>query len=212
MFIYQVYGVTFSTEQPFHIPLIPGNEPVDVALHIQPATSIEKARLEQCEPVNLTRVQTPDGLEWVHIFHMDDQYALQFTDYVDFWVSPTSITAYIQQLNDEMTLQMLFLGSVLALWLYQQGRFGLHASSISMHDHALIFSAYNHSGKSSLAASCLLAGYALLADDFAGLHQHNGINEVQPGFPQIKMWEDQAALFFEDTSVLCIAEHHARLP
>ncbi len=66
---------------------------------------------------------------------------------------------------------------------------------MAIDDKAVLFSAYNHSGKSSLAASCLQAGHALLADDYAAIELLNQSYVVQPGYPLMRMWFDQAEYF-----------------
>jgi hypothetical protein len=60
---------------------------------------------------------------------------------------------------------------------------------------AVAFVGRQGDGKSGLAAALLQAGGSLLSDDLAALSRRGEEIFVQPGFPQMRMWPDEAAFF-----------------
>ena len=203
---YCVYGISIASDYPFQYPLIRTNKPADVVFSCttKPPAKVPKSVLSQD---NILTVKTPHCQRTVFVSELaDDSYVLQFRDYLVFWVRPDSITAYIQNLPDPSILEMLFFGPALALWRFTHGLLGLHAAVTAIDDKAIMFSAYNKSGKSSLAASCLQAGHALLADDYAAINQVDGSYYVEPGYPLMRMWEDQAAYFTKKTKFQVIKQ------
>jgi hypothetical protein len=66
---------------------------------------------------------------------------------------------------------------------------------------AVAFLATSRSGKSSLAAELLRAGAALLSDDLLALELSEGVWRALPGYPQMRLWPEQAARY------LCEASH-----
>jgi hypothetical protein len=101
------------------------------------------------------------------------------------------------------TFRLPLLGVVMGILLHQRGYFTLHASAVSMDGAAVAFIGEKRAGKSTLAAALQGRGHSLLTDDIAALGiGDNGRIDVQPSFPQIKLWPESASALGHDLSAL----------
>lgn len=88
-------------------------------------------------------------------------------------------------------VRVFLLGSALAAVLHARKIMVLHAGVIETKFGAVLFMGDSGAGKSTLAAAFLKRGYAILADDKAGIVlDANGIAEVLPGFPRLRLTKD----------------------
>jgi len=84
---------------------------------------------------------------------------------------------------------------VLPYWQERSGFTTIHASAVTIDNEAIAYLATNHGGKTSLAASHMLAGFPLLTDDLLVLKEECDLFWAQPGYPQMRMWPEQANYF-----------------
>ena len=96
-------------------------------------------------------------------------------------------------LPDEVRLYLL--GPVLSFALGLLGIPSLHASAVSVKGEGAAFVGTVRGGKSTLAASFLEAGYSLLTDDILPLRWTDNLIWANPGYPQMRMWPDEAKYF-----------------
>jgi hypothetical protein len=89
----------------------------------------------------------------------------------------------------------LIAGAVCALVHELRGVPCLHASAVAFGDRALALMAASGTGKSSLAAQLVSSGGALLCDDIVPLQLGPGGCCVVPGYPQVRLGPEAAALF-----------------
>ncbi|MFU8889421.1 MAG: hypothetical protein ACNA8N_12550, partial [Trueperaceae bacterium] len=83
----------------------------------------------------------------------------------------------------------------LAFWLERAGWPALHASSVVVDGSAIAFLSSHGGGKTSLAATMLRLGYPLGSDDLVALTPMGGTFLARPGYPQMRMWPEQAGHF-----------------
>ena len=75
--------------------------------------------------------------------------------------------------------------------LQQRGVTVFHASAVETGAGTVLFAGRSGSGKSSLLAALVERGYAMLADDTAGVVlDSNGRPVALPAFPRLKLWAD----------------------
>jgi len=105
---------------------------------------------------------------------------------------------------DEDRLRLFILGAVMGVILHQRGFLVLHASAVALEGEAIAFIGHKRWGKSTMAATLHDRGHSLIADDVVALDvQPQHPVQVQPAFPQIKLWPD---------AVTCIGKTPADLP
>jgi hypothetical protein len=191
---YRLYGVTLACDRPLAHRLAPGTGSPDLSLTFEDASRAcphgphegpvytSPHRTEADDPVlRLSRAPSCDLLYFAGVgaFHVGARQIVCRT--------ATPAHPYIP---------IHFLGTVMAFWLERAGFLTLHASAIVLPSgRAIGFLSDSGSGKSALAAQFLLAGDALLTDDILVLDQRGDRLTGRPGYPQMRLWPDQADHF-----------------
>lgn len=155
------------------------------------------------EPPDLDRAECVYAAERADsgLFRLKDAYVFRFAGAVDFYVTPARITYSLHDPFYAYGIELWLLGTVLAFWLEWQGRPALHASAVVVDGQAVGFVASNRGGKSSLATALMECGYPLLSDDILALAVDDAVYG-QPGYPQMRMWPEQAAHFVDEAGAL----------
>lgn len=94
------------------------------------------------------------------------------------------------------------LGPALAFVLKLRGITCLHASAVAIDGRAVAFVGPAGAGKSSAAAAFARAGYPVLTDDVAPLHDRGTRFEIQPAYPRVRLWPDSAEALFGSPEAL----------
>lgn len=81
---------------------------------------------------------------------------------------------------------------VLGFCLRLRERACLHASAVVVGDGALLFSAPSGHGKSTTASYFALRGHVVVADDISVLKASDGLVQVEPGYPHLRLWDKSA--------------------
>jgi len=100
-----------------------------------------------------------------------------------------------KQVSSE-SYQAYLLGQALSFALVKQHLEPLHATTVVVDGEAVAFLGSNAFGKSSLAASCLAAGFRLLTDDLLVLRDSPRGVLAYPGPPRIKLFSKVATRVF----------------
>lgn len=95
---------------------------------------------------------------------------------------------------DPQVIALYLTGPILAVLLCQRGTLVLHGSSVRVEGGAVAFLGQSGDGKSSLAAAMHARGHAILADDITAVDVDGESVVARPGFPQLKVSPDVAAL------------------
>ena len=91
----------------------------------------------------------------------------------------------------EAAQRVFLLGSALAACLRQRGILTLHASAVATERGAMLFAGHSGLGKSTLLATLVERGYAMLSDDVTGIVLHAaGRPTALPAFPGVRLWAD----------------------
>ena len=98
---------------------------------------------------------------------------------------------------EERLLRLSLLGPAFALLLHQRGFLVMHASVVAHGDTAVAILGKSGWGKSTIAGALYAKGYDLVADDVAAVQMDQEGASVLPGFPQVKLWPEAAALLGE---------------
>lgn len=95
------------------------------------------------------------------------------------------VEPYKKEIDKEVRLFLL--GSAFGALFLQRGLLPIHGSAIQFGHSTSIFTGLSGAGKSSIAAWFVQQGYQILADDISVI---NHSLEVEPGFPNMKIWKD----------------------
>lgn len=96
--------------------------------------------------------------------------------------------------------RFLVMGFALGMLLHQRGLLALHASAVAVDGEVAAFIGWKGMGKSTMAAALHGRGHPLVTDDLLALTLDAGDAgiRVRPGFPQLKLWPDAAAVSLGD--------------
>lgn len=198
---YRLYGLILASSYPFVTPLPVASGPPDVTFTCVAASP-------RPVPWSLRPMSSPsasDTDEPAFALHrLDDCDVMHFAGLADFFLWPDRIVCHLFDPTYSYMVELLLIGVVLAHWLEGRGMIALHASTVVAEDRAIAFAAHRESGKTSLAISFLKAGDALLADDFLALQPVNGQLVAHPGYPQMRLWPEQAERFGLDPTQLSL--------
>ncbi len=99
-------------------------------------------------------------------------------------------------------VRLFLLGSAFGALIHQRGLLPFHGSSVKIDDAAIILSGLSGAGKSTLAAAFKQKGYQVLSDDISVISFSDDRPFVNPGFPQMKLWNDSIQKLGENPSNL----------
>jgi hypothetical protein len=100
--------------------------------------------------------------------------------------------------NDDKSIRVFLLSTVLAALFIQRGLFPLHAGSVNINGKGVLFSGISGAGKSSMVTGYYKNGFSILNDDVSLISEIDNKLMVIPGFPRIKLWVDTLKAFNEE--------------
>jgi hypothetical protein len=209
VFKYSVYMLTIASDSRF--PELAGRElpPGEAAPEVEIVLRRRRGiRANVSEFVQ--RMTLAGGTPWLDCAKFAEGYVLRFVDYADFIVSRNGsrIECCSSSPGVSMTtIRHLVLDQVFPLVLNLRGRESIHATAIVTGRGACAFTGPAGAGKSTLAASFMLAGFMTLGDDCLGLSDAHGIRAI-PAYPGLRLWSDAAsALKVDDRAANEIAPY-----
>jgi hypothetical protein len=193
MQIFEVYAISLGSNFPFTTQLSKGRGAPNLTFSFCPSS--ENAALPSQSCVYKSPFQTVEGKPAVHLYRLADHEVLRFTGVVDFHLWPDRITGHPAAPDREPLIEIHLLGPVLSYWLEKREVSMLHASAVAVGDRAAGFISSHGGGKSGIVAALMQAGGALLTDDILPVEERDGIFLGRPGYPQMRMWPDEAEHF-----------------
>ena len=166
-------------------------------------------------PVYASSARHDSGGSLFYVYRQGGLHVLRFTEAADLYIWPQEIVCHLLDPANDYMVEIYLLGFALSVWLELQGIPALHASAVVVEDRAVGFLAANSGGKSSLAAALMQAGHPLLTDDILPVERRQEAFWGRPGYPQMRMWPDQAQHFlgyYEDLDIVHPAYPKRRVP
>jgi hypothetical protein len=145
-------------------------------------------------PVYVSPLRDAQGRSLGCLYRGEEGETFRFSRAGDFRVRSNQIEVYMS-VPDQEFAEIRLLGPVLSYWLEKQGIPTLHASSVVVDGLATAFLSKSGGGKTGLAAAMMQAGFPLLTDDILPVEDRNGTFLARPGYPQMRMWPDEAEHF-----------------
>jgi hypothetical protein len=123
-------------------------------------------------------------------------FKLRYADGTEFLVDSAASEAWATW-PDSSTLEdtaTYLLGPVFGFMLRLRGITCLHASAVALGDRAIALLGPASAGKSTTAAVFSRMGHRVLTDDIVALSERDGTVQVQPAYPQLRLWPEAVAL------------------
>ena len=125
----------------------------------------------------------------------DNQVMLNIPDVAKFLISKGQqifISKTSENYSIEEPIRTYLLGSAIGALLIQRGILLFHGNSLEKNGRAIICLGDSGVGKSTIAYQLMKDGWNLISDDLVALDLDNN---VLPGIPRIKLWEDAISHF-----------------
>ncbi|MCX5721260.1 MAG: hypothetical protein NT179_04415 [Nitrospirae bacterium] len=214
---YQVSGITLGSDVPL-LELAPteGLNPADgwdIRVRFLPEST-----QSLCPSSWFLTMALPGEEPWLSCADIEEQallggkpgYLLRLHDLADFLVDRqgTDVVALASHETPPETLHHILLNQVLPLVLNLRGQDALHATAVLTPQGICAFAGPAGVGKSTLAASFLLAGYPVISDDCLVLKEQEGRIVAVPGYPGLRLWDDVAQSLSLDPGHLSSVAHY----
>lgn len=196
MYRYSVYGLSIASDSPFpeldDLPQPSIKSSVDVKLYLRRRRKTPVRASEFFQKGTL-----PDGTPWLNVARIEEGFLLRYVDFADFIVDRSGSTircCTVEQGVSATTVRHLVLDQVFPMVLNLRGREAIHATAIVTERGACAFTGPAGAGKSTLAASFSLAGFATMGDDCLALidkGDDGGIRAI-PAYPGMRLWTEAA--------------------
>jgi hypothetical protein len=150
------------------------------------------------------------GEPWLSMAKNERGYLLRFAELADFSVDADGreIVCLPEPEIPPHTMRHLLLDQVLPLVLTIRGQKALHATAVLTPAGVCAFTAPAGTGKSTLAASLLLAGNPVLSDDCLVLEEKDEQVLATPAYPGLRLWEDTLKALGNDSGHLLSVAHY----
>jgi len=189
---YSVFGMPVLSE----IPLPMASVHADAT--VEPAWTVERAKPDEMPPTPLGVVVSETACfapchhgQVISRVHRGESGSwLWHAELATFWISPDArqVVVYAIADADESLLRMFLIGQIAILVLHQRGFPSLHSSAVQTQHGAVVFLGRRGQGKSTMAASFLKHGHALITDDALPLRVQAGRVYGGPGISIMKLW------------------------
>ncbi len=214
---YQVSGITLSSDVPIaelsHRESLNPADGWDIRVRFLPELN------HALRPSSwFLSLALPDEEPWLSCADIEEQallggkpgYLLRVHDLADFLVDRqgTEVVTLANHETPTETLHHILLNQVLPLLLNLRGQDALHATAVLTPHGVCAFAGPAGVGKSTLAASFLLAGYPVISDDCLVLKEQEGRIVAVPGYPGLRLWDDVAQSLSLDPDHLSPVAHY----
>lgn len=214
MRLHRLYGLTVASDFPFKNRFPGGSGSPDVTFTCRKRPPVPD-HWQNTTPLFASGMKTERGESILSIFRTDGYHVAHYPGLVDFYIWPDRITAHLCDTSHDYLVEIYLIGDIFSLWLELHGIPAIHASSVVIDGQAIGFLSSNKGGKSALAAALLKKGYPLLTDDILPIEKRDGIYFGRPGYPQMRMWPDEAGFFlggYEDLDIVHPRYSKRRIP
>lgn len=199
---YDIYGFVLETDQPVASSLIRTDAPPDVVFSRGVRPEHTQRDFECVYDSSLPGL----GDEALFsLYRSEHLFKLRYSGTADFYIDAHTIQCRLLDPKYAYWIEIALLGPVMSFWLELRGLIALHAAAVVHEGRAIGMMASSTSGKTSLAASMMQNGSALLTDDIMPVSLTDKTVTAHPGYPQMRMWPDQAAQFVSDPTSFPLA-------
>lgn len=189
-----LYGLVVTTSHRFANHLVEVEGPADLWLRPIDAPPLAPGWAEAA-PGYRSPAMIDDVQHFLEVIVTPAATVFRFTEVVDFFVLGDGIAFHVHDPAYDHMVELHLLGFVMSYWLERAGWPALHASAVVVDGRTIGFLSDHGGGKTSLGATLLGLGYPLASDDLLALTPVDGGFLARPGYPQMRMWPEQARRF-----------------
>ena len=189
-----VYGLVLTTPHRFANHLVETSALADLWVRRVDAAPIA-AGWQNLAPAYRSDLMIDDHQHFLDLIVAPDATVFRYSEVVDFFVLEDGIAYQVHDAAYDFMVELHLLGNVLSYWLERAGSPVLHAAGVVVDEHVIGFLGDRGTGKTSLAATMIARGYPLATDDRLALTPARSGYLAQPGYPQMRMWPEQARHF-----------------
>jgi hypothetical protein len=228
--IYRLYGLNLASDFNFANRLAPGKPPPDLTFECV-TVAPRRVDWEHLGPAYAAPPVDSDGESDLLLYALGDCWVLRFAHIADFYLWPDRIICHrrkheyhrrlsqypyatVEKHHHTMT-EIYLLGITLSCWLELRDMATLHASAVEVDGRGVAFLSTGGGGKSTSAVAMMHAGFPLLTDDILAIEPSGDEFLGHPGYPQMRMWPDQAEHFlgrYEDLDLVHPVLSKRRVP
>jgi hypothetical protein len=215
VYLYRIYGLIISSSCRFKnlFPVSSGIPDISFSYMSAPPLSAE---WKKSVPAYASQSQTEGGESRFSLYRMNGYDVVHIAGSIDYYIWPKKIVAHLLDPEYAFLVEIHLLGWILSIWLELHHIPTIHASAVVTKHGAIGFISTNKGGKSALAAAFVKEGYPLLTDDVLPLEeQKDAIFFGRPGYPQMRMWPDEAVYFlgrYQDLGIIHPQYSKCRVP
>ncbi len=195
MLLHQLYGFTLASDFAFANRLALAQSDMPDLTFLCSADAPIRSEWDEDEPVFASPVRTTQGVPVVAVYRRGECDIIRYAHLFDYYLWPDRIHCHLRQSAYRHLVEIRFLGGVMCYWLERKGIPAVHAAANIVDGRAVAFMSSNSGGKTSLAVTMMQAGYPLLTDDVLPVERRGDSYLGRPGYPQIRMWPDEADHF-----------------
>jgi hypothetical protein len=196
---HRLFGLTLASDFVFQTRLARGQGDADLVFSSSGRAPFA-ARLG--EPIYRSPWRDEAGESLSCLFRLAEVELLRFGDVLDFYLGEGQIHCHLRDPTYGYLVELRLLGPVIAYLLERRSVCALHASAVVVGGGAVAFLAASRGGKTALAATLMEGGHQLLSDDLLPVGAGGQRPLASAGYPQMRMWPDQASLFAADSERL----------
>lgn len=125
-----------------------------------------------------------------------------------FRITKSRVTCIVDERGQPEDCMDVLLSGVFAFLLYLRGSYCLHGSAVARDDGVVAFLGGGGRGKSTIAASLVVRGWSLVADDVLPVREREGCMTAVPSMPCIKVDRHRAEKYIRILAPRAVYETH----
>ncbi len=184
---YEIFGIILETEWPLRTRMVRTAREPDLrfSVVVQPPRTATWVPLVEPDDPDQPIVGNFDQIEGVRVPRVGDA-----------WFIDDDIVFHLENPEYDYHVEVALLSYLIAYWLEQRGRVTLHGSAVAGAGWSIGILGPNGSGKTSAALDLVELGMSLITDDLIAVSRSSRPAEAHPGFPEVRLWPDEAELRF----------------
>jgi hypothetical protein len=206
MFFHKLYGLLLASDEPLPgLPILSDVGVPDLQIRVKLGSAPLSRITSESETVYMSRMIAEDGTPLLQIvLCRGNHVGLLYSDETHFLLDRRGREVLADR-PERLTLEDIapyILGPVLGIVLRLRGIVPLHASAVSISDHAIALVGPAGAGKSTTAAAFAKDGYRVISDDVVTPREEGSRFVIPPGYPRVNLWAESVREIWGNSEAL----------